>query len=68
MRPKVVIVTRAITIKYHCTECNISMRSFYRKATTMVGVKQIYLECKLSHCPICQKPTMEPMLVTCELV
>jgi len=62
-----VMISKNIVVRSYCTKCEISMKSFYSKATTMTAIRQMYLKYGLPKCPICKNILMEPMLVTCEL-
>ena len=67
MQTNITMLSKDITVKSYCTKCEISMRSFYTKVTTMMGVEQAYLRPGLSDCPVCGDTLMKSVLITCTL-
>jgi len=67
MQAKLVMVSKHITVKSYCKKCDIAMRSFYEKVTTMTGIEQTYLIPGLSDCPVCGDTSMKSVLIVCDL-
>jgi len=67
MLARLTLLSKNITVKSYCTQCDISMQSFYEKVTTMTVIEQSYLVPGLSDCPVCGDTLMKSVLITCKL-